>query len=142
MDQSQSLPQRRSLTHSEIALAVKLRHDGLTQEQIGQRLNRDQTTISALLQQFEDTRLLATAKARNRAVDVLDAALEGSIRAAKKGRPEHALEVVDRLEVLTKRQTESGRGNQVTIVIGMPGAPAGPDPMITVSEVQVSRWKA
>jgi hypothetical protein len=40
---------------------------------------------------------------------------------------DQALEVLDRLDVLPKRRTESG-GHAVNIIIGMPGHPAGPDP--------------
>lgn len=114
------------LSYTEIGLALKLREDGLTQTQIAQRLGCSQPTISTLLSELSDTRQIARLKLNNGAVKLAE-------RVLAQADVDQSLEVLDRLEVATKRQADSGRGNQVNIVIGMPGQAAGPDPVIAIS---------
>jgi predicted transcriptional regulator len=119
------IPDYSRLSYSEIALAVKLREDGLTQDQIAQRLGCSQPTICQLLKEFSDTRPLAKLKANNLALKLLQ-------RVEQQANVEESLEVLDRTGVIEKRQVDTGRGGNVNIVIGMPGAAAGPDPLSPV----------
>ena len=118
---------RKHLTYPEIGLAIKLRDEGLTQEQIAQRLDRDQTTISDVLLNFTDTRPIAQLKLRNSAVRFAE-------RVIQRADVDQSLEMLDRLEVVPRRQVDHSKANQVNIVIGMPGKPVGPDlsPSVTV----------
>lgn len=126
------IPDYSRLSRADEALILKLAEDGRTQTEIAQLIGCSQPTVSDILRDFGDTRILARKRTHNRALDVANAAIEGSIIAANDGKPEAALELLDRLEVAPKRQVDSGKGTQVLIQIGMPGQPAGPDPVIDV----------
>lgn len=106
---------RKHLTYPEIGLLLKLRDEGLTQEQIAKRLDRDQTTVSDVLLSFADTRPLAQLKLRNSAVRFAETVI-------KDADVEESLEVLDRLEVLTKRQ-QVDTSSRVNIFIGTPEQP-------------------
>jgi transcriptional regulator with XRE-family HTH domain len=118
------------LTQAEIGLALRLIEAGKTQTQAAEIIGCCQSTISRLVLDFTDTRIAAKARLANASLKVTEAAIEGSVIAAAGGKPEAALEILDRLEVAVKRQPDGGRGSQVNIVIGMPGQPAGHDPIL------------
>ena len=115
------------LSYPEIGLALKLREEGLTQTEIGQRLDRDTSTICDLLANFVDTRPLATKYLQHRAMSF-------ARKVSQDANVEESLEMLDRLEVVPKRQIDSSQAGHVNIVIGMPGHPIGPDlsPSVTI----------
>ena len=103
------------LSYPEIALALKLRDEGLTQVEIGQRLNRDKSSICELLAQFVDTRPLATKFLQSRA-------LRFAQKVSNDANVEESLEMLDRLEVVPKRQ-QVDTSSRLNIFIGMPEQP-------------------
>jgi predicted transcriptional regulator len=54
-DTTTDIPKSRLMSTADIQLMLKLRDDGLTQVQIAQRLGRAQSTISAALDDWEDS---------------------------------------------------------------------------------------
>ena len=115
------------LSYTQIGLALKLRDEGKTQDEIAQCLNRDRSAIAKLLLSFVDTRPLATLRLHNRALGFAETVIRDA-------NVEESLEMLDRLEVVPKRQIDQSKANQVNIVIGMPGHPIGPDlsPSVTI----------
>lgn len=109
------------LTRAEQALAFKLADDGQTQTFIAQQIGCNQSSISELLSAFADTRPRAKRLANNAAEKLTKRVIDDAD-------VDQCLEVLDRIGVLEKRQTESGKGNNVMIVMGRPGQPAGLDP--------------
>lgn len=109
------------LTPADIALILKLADDGRKQTDIAQVVGCSQSTVSQALHEFTDTREIAKRLA-NRAAEKL------TKRVIDEADVDQSLEVLDRIGVLEKRQQESGRGNNVLVVIGTPGKPAGTDP--------------
>ena len=127
------IPDYSRLSRAEEALILKLHHDGQTQTTIAKQLGCAQSTVSRVLTDFSDTRELAKLRTHNRALDIAEAAVNGAIKAASEGKPEAALEIMDRQDVLARKQLDTGRGGNVNIVIGMPEQPAGPKPVFDVS---------
>lgn len=119
-------------------MILQLRGEGKTLAQIAQRFDRAVSSIHEVIDRYEPTTALAIARARNRALTLTDATFDGLESSVKDGKNlEHALELIDRLGVAEKRQ-ESSKGGQVNIVIGMPGQPAGPDPMVVTLSPSVT----
>lgn len=112
-------------------MILQLRGEGKTLAQIAQRFDRAVSSIHEVIDRYEPTTALAIARARNRALTLTDATFDGLELSVKDGKNlEHALELIDRLGVAEKRQVEGGKGSHVNIVIGMPGQPVGPDPLV------------
>lgn len=122
------------LTPADIALILKLDDDERTQTFIAEQIGCSQSTVSDVLLQFIDTRDIAKRKARNAAAKVFDATLAGTLRSAKKGKPEAGYEFLDRIGVLEKRHPEANKGGNVNIVFGNPGQPAGPEPVLIMQQ--------
>ncbi len=122
----QPIPDYSRLSYAETAFIVKLDRDGLTQPQIAQRLACSQSTVSRVLGEFQDTRELAKAKLHR-----------GSLKLAERivadADVDQSIDVLERIQVLEPKQSQSGAGG-VQILIGMPGAGAGPDPILLVSD--------
>lgn len=104
------------LSYSDVALILKLRDDGHAQTAIADKVGCSQSTVSRCLQEFTSTIQLAKLKTHNRALELTEAALDGSVKAAKDGKPEAALEVLDRLDVAPKRRDEH-HSTQVMVVV-------------------------
>lgn len=116
------IPDRSRLTRAEVAALLNLHRAGKTQVEIAQALGIDQSNVSRWLDKLIDTTEVAKHTARNAAQKLVE-------RVIKHSNVEESLEVLDRIDVLPKRQIEGNR-SQVNIVIGMPGQPAGPDPLL------------
>jgi hypothetical protein len=128
MEPSKRKPDYTRLSRAEVASVVALHRAGKTQTEIALTLGCNTSTVSRWLNQLGDTTELAKQKLRAGSAELVD-------RVLKRADIDQSLEVLDRLDVAPKRERNASNGNQVNIVIGMPGAPAGPDPMITVSPV-------
>ncbi len=113
------------LTPADVALILKLADDGRTQTYIAQQIGCHQSSVSDVLATFTDTREAAKRLAHNAAEKLTKRVIDDA-------NVDQSLEVLDRIGVIEKRQMDGGRGGSVNIVIGLPGAPAGPDPVITV----------
>ena len=122
------------LTDDKKALIYHLAQAQHSQGDISRIVGCTQATVCRWLSRLHSTVPVAKARLQNSALAVTEAAIEGSILQARIGQPESALEVLDRTEVLPKRQTETGRGSQVNIVIGMPGKPISDELAIDVSK--------
>lgn len=115
-------PDYSRLTRAELASLFALHRAGKNQVEIAHTLGCNVSTVSRWLSDLTDTTDLAKQTARNAAQKLVE-------RVIKHANVEESLEVLDRIEVLPKRQSE-GKGAAVNIVIGMPGSPAGPDPLV------------
>lgn len=126
------------LTDDDEVLIWRLHQAGKTQVQIAQIVECDQSTVSRALRKLDDTRDLAKTRLHNEALSLVSSAVDGAKRAAKDGKPEAALELLDREEVATRRQSDSGRSVGVSIYLGQPGQAAGPAPVIDLSPLALS----
>lgn len=103
------------LTHGEIHLALTLRDEGLSQVAIAKRLNTTQATISRLLAQWQDTRVLAKAVIKKRAKKLAE-------KLCDTADANQILEVFDREGILEKkRDTQESNRIQVMIGVKLPG---------------------
>lgn len=114
------IPDHTRLSRGDQALILKLREDGRTQVEIAQLVGCHQSSVSRLLQDFSDTRLLARETLRRDAHRFAERVVESAD-------VDQSLEVLDRLEVLPKRQSDSKGG--VSVLIGINASPIGPDPI-------------
>ena len=129
-------PDLSKLTDDDKALIYQLAKQDRTQTEIAQIVGCDKATVSRWLAKLNPTIEVAKQRAQHRALEVLDAALDGAVKAAKDGQPEHALEVADRLSVLEKRQSDSNGGKGgVQVVVLMPGQQGHQPPVIDLSPV-------
>ena len=103
-------------------LILKLAEAGKTQVEIAKITDVSQPTVSRTLAAYADTRVHAKALLNKHASRLAE-------RVVKDANVAESLEVLERIEVIAAKKQDS-RGSQVTIVIGMPGQPAGPDPVI------------
>ena len=106
-------------------MVLQQRAEGLSQDEIAQRLGFSQPSISHVIAQFTATDALAKLWVRGRSLKLTKAGVLATLKAARKGDAEPALEMMDRLDVLPKRVEDAGA--KVQIVIGA-AAGALPDP--------------
>ena len=125
---------RNRITTAQTTLMLKLREANKSQTDIAHIVGCSQAEVSRTLAEFADRRLTARDRARTRALEVLEATFDGVVSAAKKGKPEAGLEVLDSLGVV-ERKRERSEGAKVVVVVGMPGQAAGPDPLCLEGEV-------
>lgn len=115
LDAADSTPERKSLAHvpfstKEIQLAIMLREQKKTLHEIGAVLGRSHEGVRKILEEWTPTADLAKATLRRGAVVLAD-------RVIAQADVTQALEVLDRLDVLPKRNTSSD--NKVQVVIGL-----------------------
>jgi predicted transcriptional regulator len=125
------LTDQSQLSDDDKALVLTLAQRDLSQAEIAHIVGCHQTSVGRWLSRFESTVTVARKRGLNRALEVVDAAFDGAVKAAKDGKPEHAMELADRVGAVLKRQAEAS-SSQVQIVIGMPGQPIGPDPVVNI----------
>lgn len=116
------------LTREEIALVRQMYRAGKTQVDIAQFLGCSQPTVSKWLEVVNDPLDDAKHILREGSPDLAK-------RILKDADVEESLEVLDRLGVAEKRNTDSNRAGTVQVIIGMPGSSAGPAPLIDLSPV-------
>lgn len=97
-------------TSTEIQLALHLREQKLSCEEIGKRLNRSGEGVRRILEEWTPTADLAKATLRKGANTLAD-------RVVAQADVAQALEVLDRLEVLPKR--DRAVDNRVQVVLGV-----------------------
>jgi hypothetical protein len=118
-----------ALTTEEKLLAVTLRAQGLTHQQIGDSLGRARETICKGLREATDAQLLLADNARAKAL--LEAAelifaeswVEAAIKGAERGRHEPARDALAALGVVALRQQVGASGIQVLVGVPMFGLP-------------------
>lgn len=129
-DQAQSrqseAPKYTRLTQDEILAIIDLLALKKPHIEIAHTLNRSQSTISEFAAKLTDRRAEATLRLRNAMPELVE-------RFVNRAGPPELLEVFDREDVSKRKQVDTGRGATVNIVVGMPGQPAGPDPIIVLS---------
>lgn len=125
------------LSQAELGLAVQLSNDGLTQTQIAQRLGCSQSAVSRALNAFGSTTNLAKLKAHNKALAVTEATIAGAIKAALDGKAADALELLDRIGVVEKRQAEKSGNTGVMVVIQQGSVIPGIDLSVVPSQSNV-----
>lgn len=119
------------ISTADLALMVQLHDEGKTQAQIAQRLGCTQQNVSYHLRQLgKPTRDLAER--------LMDAALLHDARRlndiAEKGAAEDAIRAI-KLKWQARSMVDNAKSQQtmnLQVVIGMPGQPAGPDPVVLV----------
>ena len=122
---------KHTLSKRDLGLMIQYRADGLSTTKIAQRLGVSHSAISQQLAQYTDDRDLTRLRAQAATGELWQDVREGTRLAALAGRPEPAIRLLEKLEVLPKDQVADQR-SAIQIVIGMPGKPAGPDPMIAL----------
>jgi DNA-binding XRE family transcriptional regulator len=130
LDQS---PRNGKLTYQDIGLLVQLRqHKHLSQTELADIFGVTQSTISRLLLQFEDTRVVAKQRLHSEAAAIVDATVQATKVAALRGDANPGLELLDRLDIAVKKRQEAPGGAKVMIMVG--GGGALPD-LPTVTEL-------
>jgi len=109
------------LSWEDVALAVTLDAGGKSQQEIATLLKVNQSSISKVLTKFKDTRQIAKIRLRASAELIASRILRATEVAAERGDAAAALEVLDRIDAVPKRQ-ERQSGNRVMVVVG--GMPA------------------
>lgn len=121
-------PAYRRLTQTDLGLILALRAEGKTQAEIAQRLDVTQQCISDALRQLgTDSLDLARHKAKAsayRRVRRLDKWTEKRDSIGLK-----AAQELNQIAGLTASADAKGVSVGIQVVIGMPGSPAGPDPI-------------
>ena len=103
----------------DIAYILKSAAEGHEQKTIADRLRCTQPSVSKVLRQYTPTDSLAKQFIKSTALIVAKASVLAALKAARRGRGEECLDILDRLDVLPKRQ-EDGRA-RVQIAVMMPG---------------------
>lgn len=98
------------LSNAEIGAALQLHKVGRSQTEIAETLKCHRSTICRLLKDLEPTTEIAKLTAQHAALDLMK-------RVIKDADVEESLEVLDRIDVLPKRQSESGP--QIQIIQGI-----------------------
>jgi DNA-binding MarR family transcriptional regulator len=129
-----SLPRNGKLTYEEIAALIQLRasRPELTQKQLGDLFGITQGQISRLLGNFVDMTKLAKLRLKANADRAARATLKAIDVAAEKGDAAPGLELLDRLDVASKKRQDGGGGARVMIVIGGQGQAGLPDDLPTI----------
>jgi hypothetical protein len=109
------------------ARILELAAAGVTQIEIAAQIGCHQSTVSRTIADYADTRGLARKFLEAKALDVAR-----DLVAAAKERPAQALKLLGKLDVVRDDAAEGGNESRVVVLVGMPGHPAGPDP-ITVN---------
>ncbi len=118
------------LSLDRVGLILALNREGKTQTLIAQTLGIDQSTVSNTLMRLADTRDVAKAR-------INAAAQKLAERVVKHADVDQSLEILDRISVIEKRQQQTGHAT-VAVVIGMPGQPAGVDPLQVIDIKELS----
>ncbi|MGV1037697.1 MAG: hypothetical protein ACOYD0_11835 [Candidatus Nanopelagicales bacterium] len=100
------------LTHGEIRLALLLRDEGLSQWAIAHRLNTTQATISRLLAQWQDTRVIAKAVLHK-------AAKKMATRLVDEASASETIDILERIEVLAPKKRDTEDSGKVNVMIGI-----------------------
>lgn len=108
-------------------LILKLSEAGKTQTEIAAIVGVNQSTVSRTLSELTDARYLAKAILHRGATKLAE-------RIVKDANVAESIEVLERIEVIKPKQQADSGGGRVQILIGMPGQPAGPLPVIVQSD--------
>lgn len=109
-DYSEARAKRTPFTPTEIQLAIHLREQGLSNLQVARRLGRSAEGVRFILEKWEPTAKLAKATLHKGAVELAE-------RVIKDATVGESLEVLDRLDVLPKR--DRGSDSRVQVVLGV-----------------------
>jgi predicted transcriptional regulator len=110
------------------AKILTLDKQGQTQTAIAQQLGISQATVSRVLDKYIDTRELAKLRLHNSAATLAE-------RVINEADVEQSLEVLDRIDVVVKRQGEGRNTGGVQVVVMMPGQGQLDPPVIDLSPV-------
>lgn len=114
------------LSRQEVGLLLKLHEAGKTQTEIAETLGCSQPSVSRWVSELCDTRTEAKQVLHNGAQKLAK-------RVVSEASVEQSLDVLERLEVITPRVQQDSLRTAVQINVGMPGTPAGPDPLSAVN---------
>jgi DNA-binding MarR family transcriptional regulator len=117
--------QIKCMTTEQIHTVVVMSQEGKTQEEIAQEMGVNQASISRILARFKDTRGMAKSRLNGTAYTMVKRLLQAAEKAAEKGDATAALEVLDRLDVMPKKQPAPMSGKGETKVLVVVGAPPG-----------------
>lgn len=109
----------KSLSYEQLSMVIKLSVAGKTQVEIADIIGCTQPTISRVLSEFTDTTGIAKIRLKGAAELMAERVIQASGVAASRGDASPALEVLDRIDALPKRQTGSKEGGtKVVVVVG------------------------
>jgi hypothetical protein len=109
---AQCIPDRSRLSRAEEVAILKLRELGKTQVEIAQIVGCNQSSVSRCLDDFEDTRGIASHILRNGAADLAKTVVKTKHAGT-------ALEALRDMEVSQKRAPDQGKGGGVQVFIGV-----------------------
>lgn len=121
-------PKYTRVSRQKETLILKLSEAGKSQTEIAGIVGVSQPTVSRTLAEFVDTRIVAKALLNRHATALAE-------RVIKEANVAESIDVLERIEVLAPKQANSAHGAAISIVIGMPGSPAGPRPILDLSPV-------
>lgn len=128
LDQRIDTPKYTRVSREKEGAILKLAALGKNQVEIAEIIGVSQATVSRTLSELADTRDHAKAILNKSAHTLAE-------RVIKQANVAESLDVLERIEVIAPKKQDSNRSAGVTIVIGMPNQPAGPDPVIDLSPV-------
>mgnify|MGYP001579567563 FL=1 len=115
---------RGRLSYDEVSALLKLDASGKKQQEIAEIFGISQSNVSRIVSQFKDTRVLAKQRLHGAAELLADRVLHAADVASKRGDGSVALEVLDRVDALPKRQSEGGGGAKVIVIVGNAPVPS------------------
>ena len=118
-------PAYRHISYANIKLMFQMTEAGKTQREIAAFIKCDQSTVSRIMSELSDARDAARRILHHGAVPMAE-------RLVALAEPKEAIEVLRDIDVLPRKES-SASASAIQINIGMPGAPAGPDPFLVVS---------
>lgn len=118
--------QRGKLTAADVATMIHAKKRGANNAEIARVINVKPATVAKCLEEFDDNRPLAKAKLKHHAVKFVDDAILASSNAADRGDATPALELLDRLDIATKR-INADTGAKVMVVVGSSNPASLPD---------------
>ena len=107
-----------------MSLTLQLHNQGKPQTEIAKIMGVTQSAVSRVLSKFPDTRKIARAMITASAVQMVHHTMKAAKIAADGGDATPALEVLDRLDVLSAKRsaTPSTAGSRVVVIVGgVPG---------------------
>ena len=109
------------LAPDDIDYILKAAGDGQNQRTIAAHLNCAQSSVFKVIRGFSPTEPLAKLFARANALNVAKSSIRAALKAARQGKGAQCLEILDRLEVLPKREAQISGQARVQIAVMMPG---------------------
>jgi len=121
---------KKHLTQDQIAKILRLSDEGLTQVQIADAIGVDNSTICRTLANFQDTTDLASRRFKASAIQTAERLIAIAEKSADEDAVIKAAKVGLEVAGLTGQRVTGAGPIAIQVNVGMPGQPAGPDPLM------------